>query len=335
MKFRTRHRSSGLTLAEYALIITGVGIMGLAGLSALRTSTVNLYQDVNQALVNGSTLKLLSSQGQQSQSGSAGSLARNGYYQVALEPDGSVSLGLVDSNGAGTNVSSIDGSRLNTLGSMMIANTLEEMAQEELDPELSEYYGKLARISYYLGAAEGELDEIPGLAQANYSKGDALSDIYHQQKVLRELLQNPPSKLDPEASRAVMPLAAEVSNIAQGYLNALDRFIDKDGKVTTNIGIPDQCLRGFCALGNGNPGSAIQFASKAVRNPDGAIPLSHSSYDKFVSYDRLRNTSDRLLKQNKVASERVKSTLADAGGLHDASRESRQDRRKRAPRRGN
>lgn len=316
MTLRTRHCLPGLTLAEYALIIVGVGIMGLAGLSALKVSTFNLYQDTGQALVNGSTLKLLSPQGQL---GGAQNLSRNGYYQVALAPDGSVSLALVESNAGGTNVSSIDGSRMNTLGSMMLADTLEEMAQKEPDPELRDYYGKLARSSYFLGAAEGELDEVAGLAQAGYSKGDALSDIYHQQKTLRSLIENPPSKLDPRASREVMPLAAEASNIAQGYLNALDRFIDKDGRVASNIGIPDQCVEGFCALGNGKPGSAIEFASKAVSNPHGAIGLSKSSYEKFVPYDRLRKTSTSLLEKNQVASEAVKSTLTDAGGLHEAA----------------
>lgn len=305
--------SPGVSLAEYAILIGLIAIVGMAGLKLLGSSTSGVLQGTAQPLAQGGTLNLLAPV---PNAGSAKSMPGNqnpvvvmkggGYYALIPDPTtGQPVLKLVDgSQGVGTNVSSIDGGRMNVLGSMMLAKKLDQLASEEADPTLKAYYEKMARLSYYLGGAEGELDDVPGLDQdvMVYNNGDALRDIYQYSKALQSLLQNPPSNMDSEAMAAVLPLGANVYNIAKNYMNSLSQFITPGGKVTAFANAISN------ASGSGEPGSAMQ-ESNLIATGTGLHP---SDYTRLVDYGRIKTMAKQLLSDKQVDSVPVESTLSSA-----------------------
>jgi len=315
----------GVTMTEYAVLFGLVIVLGIGGVKLLGGSVSKLLDGSGEKASSTNTLQLLESSNASSASGNLG-LKGSGYYAIAVNPaTGQPELTMIrGANATATNVSSIDGSMMNSLGSTMLSNSLGDMAAQQTDPELRDYYNKMAKAAYYLAAAEGEMDNVAGLDimpagpnGSTYTKGDGLQDIVKFSAELDKLMNNPPGKLDSSDYLQAMPLAMNAYNIAHQYENAYSRFIQPDGKVPVAFGIPANCTPGNgCPTGNGTPGSSLLMASQAVANPPGVIPMIHQSYDQFATYDQLRTTADTVLASHQVDGLPVASTIQDGQGLY-------------------
>jgi Flp pilus assembly pilin Flp len=321
----------GVTLAEYAVLLGLVLVMSIGGLKLLGGSISSLLGEASQKSANQGTIKLLGSSAQSTAVASGGTLGLkgSGYYGIKVNPTtGQPELTMINGASAtNSNVSSIDGSRMNTLGSVMIASSLADLAAQQTDPELRSYYDKMAKLSYYLAGAEGELDEVPGLqldilqGDKTYSKGNALADIVVYTSQLDGLMNNPPQTLSQTGYMQAMPLAADVYNIAHQYHNAFSRFVDEKGKVSQNFGVPQLSnnLR-CCMTGDETPGSALRYANQATSNMPADLPpvgkMINAPYDRLVPYDQLRTVADGVLATNKVDNLPVASTIQNAQDLH-------------------
>ncbi len=296
----------GVTTTEYCILLGLIALVSVASLKALGISTFGLFQNSSKTLATHSTLNLLNGSSPTVQGGSATvSLKGNGYYTIVNNASGQPELQLVDgAQGVATNVSSIDGSKMNTLGTLMLANKLAQLAQAETDPALKNYYGQLAKATYYLGGAEGELDDVPGLDlnALVYNNGDALRDVLAYSAQLQDLMKNPPAGLGAAQFQEVMPLAADAYNIALNYRNTLSQFINPNGTVAS---FADKTTG---ASGNGGPGSALTN----VNLTNTGTGTHRGDYTGLVGYDSLKAAASKILSDNKVESVPVESTLGDA-----------------------
>jgi Flp pilus assembly pilin Flp len=356
----------GVAVTEYGLLLGLVGLLALTGLSTLGGSTSNLLRMAGDSLghigegfwksfdksametasinsapsVSSTDTKTAAVSNIRSHPGRHTTVsvattihpAGGGYYNMSVDPTtGQPVLKIVDgSAGVNVNVNSVEGSRYNALGGMMLANKLDELAAAQSDPILKDYYTRLATYAYYLGGAEGVLDNIPEISGAKvmfgyvdvatgslktYTMGDGLRDIYNYQQQFRSLLANPPTSADPSEIEAVLPYAADVSNISQQYLNAYQQFITPNGLVPQNFGDPSFCsasVLGGCGLGVPGPGAALADASKAVTTPTNVHEMVGVSYDALVSLDTLKANADLVLEKYKVQNEPVVATFTDA-----------------------
>jgi Flp pilus assembly pilin Flp len=300
---------AGVTTAEYALMLGLVGVVGILGLKTFGGSTHQLIAGSGSGLATNNTMNVLAP----IPSSLGTPLNGGGYYAFAKDPvTGQMALQLVDgSQGVAANVTSIDGNR-NTLGTLMIANRLYQLAQQENDPVLKDYYAQLAEISYYLGGAEGELDDVPELDQNIdiYNNGQALKDVLDFGKKLETLLNNPPNGFkNSDAFNEIMPLAVEVYNIAQSYKNTLSEYITPEGPVLSFGG-------GVHSVsGNGKPGSAL---NNNTLDAGGIVAgkRATTSYQDIVPYDQMRKKAAVVLSDHKVESAPVESTLTDATAIY-------------------
>jgi hypothetical protein len=210
----------------------------------------------------------------------AGFYKGTGYYTYKTDPASGkpvlTSAAPSDIQVAGSN------GHLNTLGSVLIAKQLAQLANAETDPELKAYCEEMARLSFYLGAAEGELDDVPtfNFSYKGYNNGNALQDIYTYHQQILSLMQHPPVGANPEQLQKVLPLAVEVFNIGHNYVNNLSQFISADGKVTSRFTYDDD-----------------------------------ASLTMLVDYDQVRRMATEILEDYPMASQPVKTTLQDAQGI--------------------
>lgn len=309
--FWNRHRKavSGVSLTEYGILAGLIALMSVAGLQLLGGATSTLFGAHSQNLTANTPLKLLATPSASKVATSDGSsivmLQGSGYYSIGVDPaTGQPMLQLVNgAEGVATNVSSIDGGRMNTLGTMMMAQSLADLAEQQTDPVLKDYYTKMARAAFYLGGAEGELDDVPGLGfdPPAYTNGNALRDVYLYSQTLQGLLKNPPSQLNSQNFNEVMPLGANVYNIAKNYLNTLSQFISPNGTV---VGFANKDGNS----GNGSPGSIL--AESTLHET--STPVLSNQYEDLQNYTTLKKVAAGVLADNKVSNVPVKSTLANA-----------------------
>ncbi len=316
-----QNRSLGVSVAEYALLGALLAVLAIAGLEMLGGSVSGLFTHSENRLASANTLSLLdvspsaasvpvSKVPPQSNDQTNGWFKGGGYYAMVSDPaTGKPMLKIVDGTaGEVKNVSSVDGNQLNALGTLLLARKLDELSNQQTDPELKDYYGQMAKTAYYLGAAEGELDDVGGLHLTTmlngrkYSNGDALRDVYTNQAQLDALMQNPPVAAQGQAWGQVMPLAAEVHNIGQNYMNSLRQYISSSGEVARNFKL-QVSLRDEPAAG-----SSVRYGSDMVLSgsPTGM------SYEQYMSYDALRTTVAGVLSNNQAITRPVKTTLSDA-----------------------
>lgn len=310
-------QSPGVNLAEYALMGALLTVLGVAGLEMLGGSVSGLFIHSKDRLASANTLSLLEASPSAVNvphivgiSPSSPSFKGGGYYVVVFDSaTGQPMLKIVDGTaGEVKNVSSVDGSQLNTLGTLMLARKLDELASQQTDPELKDYYGQMAKAAYYMGAAEGELDDVGGLHVTTvlngrkYSNGDALRDLYANQAQLDALMQNPPVSAKAQALAQVMPLTAEVHNIGQNYLNSLKQYISSNGEVTHNFKL-ETSLRNEPAAG-----SSVRYAAEMILGNS----ITGMTYEQYVSYDALKSNVNGVLNSNQEITQPVKTTLNDA-----------------------
>jgi hypothetical protein len=315
---------SGQSLVEYGLFGALLIALPLLALQLFGNSLSSFFYGQSNTLQNKSTLSLLSTPknsdlsglqaGSDSQAGNPLNLKGGGFFTVVKNAKtGQFMLKQVDANGGVTNVTSVAGDQFNTLGTLRIARQLDALAQQQTDPALQNYYARLAQQAYYMGAAEGELDDVPGLsiysklAHYQYTNGDGLQEVVDRNRELMALMQNPPAGFDNEAFNQVMPLAAEVFNIGQNYLNHMSNFLDAKGNVPNNFG-NNVAGDPYTGSGNGTAGSNIAMAD----NMGKATPIIGTHYADFVPYDTLKANVAHLLDTNAIKPAPVKITLTDA-----------------------
>lgn len=341
---------SGVAIAEYGILLAMVAVLAVGGLTLLGNANFNLFAQAGNILSElgfGDFTPLKDTSGEQlavtgagmapGTPGSTGQsrvyLKGGDYYTMVVDPaTGQPSLKMINgATGVSVNVSSVEGSRFNTLGSVMLAKKLEELAQTQTDPNLKGYYGQLAKYAYYMGGAEGVMDNVGEVAWDNvmagkadpvtgvyqtYTLGDGLRDLFSYQQTLQGLLNNPPVNLDAGEFGQVMPYAVDVTNIAQNYLNNFQQFITPDGEVPQNFGNPSQCNsaaeHGGCDLGTPGPGASLANVDSAVVNPPNVHRMIGVSYDSLVPLDKLKANANQLLANYSVADVPVVATFQDA-----------------------
>jgi len=322
-----RKHYPGVTTTEYALFAGLLAVTAIAGLTVLGGSVNGLFSGADTRLSAPNTLSILAPvqpaktivvTNAQAASPQANLQISNptaykgsGYYAVVTDPvTGMPKLQLTDGTaGEVKNVSSVDGNQLNALGSLMLARKLDQIASEQTDPQLQDYYGQMAKLAYYMGAAEGELDDVGGLHVTTildgrkYSNGDALRDLNQYHAQLETLMQNPPGGVNPQEFGTVLPLAAEVYNIGHNYVNQLNAYIKPNGEVTNNFKT-DPIVR------NSGPAAGSTFRLIETMIP-GGTPTG-KSYEQYVSYTDLKNTVTTVIKENLPVSQPVETTWNDA-----------------------
>jgi Flp pilus assembly pilin Flp len=348
VKLQTAHY--GVAIAEYGLLLALVVVVTIGGLTLLGNSNFNLFAQSGNAMselgygeftpLKDMSDKQLAVTGAGVMPGAPGSkpqskiyLKGGGYYTMIVDPaSGQPILKLINgTSGVNVNVSSVEGSRYNALGSIMLANKLDTLAEAQTDPKLKDYYGQLAKYAYYMGGAEGVMDNVQEVSQGNvmrgvvdpstgimqtYTLGDGLRDIFSYRQTLQGLLENPPASLNASEFHQVMPYVMDVNNIAQNYLNNFQSFITPDGKVSQNFGDPAQCHStaeyGGCDLGTPGPGASLANATSAVANPPNGHQMIGINYHLLVSLKKLKANAAKLLANYKVADLPVVTTFQDA-----------------------
>jgi Flp pilus assembly pilin Flp len=347
----------GIAIPEYSILLGLVTILAIGGLTLLGDATQSLFSQSGDTLRGSNSMALFNQNGA-SNSGTAPylekkavvfgeavvggapstlSLKGGGYLNMAIDPaTGQPVLKVVNgSSGVNVNVNSVEGSHYNVLGSVMLASKLEELANQQTDPKVKDYYNNLAKYAYYLGGAEGVMDNVKQVAWENVSKGtwdpktgmlqtytlgDGLRDVYSYQQQLQSLLSNPPSDINPQELKQVMPYALDVANIAQNYVNTFDKFIDANGQVKQNFGDPGQCtlqsqsmgLPGGCNLGTPSPGAALANVANAVASPPNSHEMLGIPYDQLVSLSQLKINANKVLAAYDVSDTPVVATFTDA-----------------------
>ncbi len=310
----------GNTLTEYSLAAGLVAVLSIVGVKALGLSTSGLLEKPaqNPTLAKLSNLDFsgganpaeFSQNVHQAQGPVA--LKGSGYYGISLDPQtGMPVLGMTDATtGSVTNATSLEGNQWNSLGQFRLADTLEQLAKNEKDPASAAYLTKLSEISYYLGGAEGELDQVPGLNLVDgYTHSDAARDIDTYRQQLQTLMANPPAGMSPETLAKAIPLAADVYNIAQSYHHALQSL------PPTPEGMSFRFTSGN-RVGEGSPGLLLQAAELQqelfYKSADQTVP---KTITESMSISYLKETATQLLSDNKVESALVEATFTDAQHL--------------------
>lgn len=316
----------GISATEYALFAGLLAVTAIAGLNVLGGSVSSLLSASDTRLSAPNTLSVLApipsaqvgkpaGNSENPDSGSPLPYKGSGYYAVLTDSaTGMPKLQLTDGTAGGVkNVSSVDGNQLNALGSLLLARKLDEMASQQTDPEIKDYYGQMAKLAYYMGAAEGELDDVAGLHLITvidgrkYSNGDALRDLNQYHAQLDTLMQNPPPGINPQEFGVVMPMAVEVFNIGHNYVNQLSDFIKPNGDVTANFKVD---------AANRDDGPA---AGSTFRQIDHLIPggtPTGKSYETYMPYTELKSTVATVLaKSVPVLSQPVETTWTDATAI--------------------
>jgi hypothetical protein len=303
---------SGNTLSEYCILIGLLAIVAVSSLEYMGLSISELLNfkegDLNQTALEGYYASVIGTKaiGNSSQ-GNITSEASSYYYlqQGFVLPSANIT--------GGVNATSVDGNQSNSLGTLRLAEYLDKLAAAEEDPIKQDYYAKMAKIAYYMGANEGEIDDFSSYALSEkYSNGDALNDLLALQTSMRELMDSPPMGITQKELANVMPVVCEVYNIAQNYRNQLSSMIGPDGKVSRDFMTKDPAT-GFAVNGAGSA-----FADNFI-SPDSPDRLTHTSYEKVVPYEELKPKVQITLNEYKLPVSPVVVTFQDAKRVEDKS----------------
>ncbi len=317
----------GSTKTEYAIIIGLVAVLGIGAATGLGGAISKLFQ--GKELSGGQNnsgaynMTLLNFNGPPGAAGDSAKAPKGtGYYQVTLGPDGRPQMVLMNGNGANSNATSVDGNQWNALGTVMLGKSMMELAAAQTDPDMRAYLQQLADKMFYLSGAESELDDIPHLSiepsdkgrnhNRNYSKGNALEDVYALKNEIRDLLNDPRmQQLSPQDQILATAYGADAYNIGQDYVNALHQFIDQNGNVPRNFGDMSDCNSLGCSAGNTQPGSVMAKAGKLSTAYDNMVPMVEVRYEQYFSPREVRQKAMQVLQSNLGTTE-VTVTITDA-----------------------
>jgi len=289
-------------LAEYALLLGLLGVLSVASLKLLGVSIFNLLSSASTPEIQAkSPLTLL-----QKNTPPPGF---SGYYKVSIDPNtGKPILAIVNSlSGEAKNVTSVDGNQFNTLGGMRLADYLDQLANQETNPENKAYYAQLAKLAYYMGANEGEIDDFDTYTlHGSYSNGDALRDLLNKKQEFQALMLNPPTGLNQQALSDLLPVATEVFNIAQTYTSALKQYVNADGTVTTNFSTVVSGTNFATGLGSALDPATTTKVAKPI------YPLTNKTFEDVVPYDVLKAQVQTTLSKNTLPQTPVVTDFKDA-----------------------
>lgn len=315
----------GNTKTEYAIIISLVAVLGIGAVAGLGGSISKLLKgkELNGGQNDSGAyhMTMLDFNGPRASQGS-NAPSGTGYYQVVMGPDGRPQLVPVNGNGANTNATSVEGNDWNALGSLMLGKSMMDLADAQTDPAMKAYLQELADKIFYLSGAESELDDIPYLSiepsdkgrnnNKNYSKGNALEDIYSLKNEIRAMLDDPRmQQLSPQDQIMATAYGADAYNIGQEYVNSLSQFIDQNGNVAKNFGDISDCNRLGCSAGNSKPGSVMQKADKLSTAYNDSVPMIDASYDQYFGPQEVRQKAMQVLESHLGTTE-VNVTITNA-----------------------
>ena len=182
------------------------------------------------------------------------------------------------------NVSSVEGNDKTVLGDLRLAAYLDQIAQQATTPDSQAYYGQLAKLAYYMGANEGQIDQYGKYANPNYSNGDALNDLLSKAAEFKTLMANPPTTLNPGELAQVMPVIHEVANISGNYLDNLHPLIGSNGKVNFDFTV--------------NSATSVALNKVPTLNATFLSPMHNISYETLMPYDQLKAQVQTTLSNN-------------------------------------
>lgn len=319
MNKRNQH---GQSLSEYSFILGLVVVLAIGALIGMGGQIKALLGGTQDALAG-------KSESGDKKNGLVGLLngpvggGNGGTYKVVIDPKTGKAVFEKVNASEGTNTTAGEGKTVQTsepyaLGTLQISGTLSALAQSVTDPEGKAYIEKVAKLSYFLGANEGELDDIEALENNQASNADALVDLMKQNTVLQELLKNPPASLKGQIGQTVQALGGEVSNIADQYKSALKQFINADGQVTTNWSIPKNCENsGQSCYRGGKSGDTLLGQYDPAFNQH--VGISGFSISNSINYESFKQQVGTMLNKGLISSEPVKITLTDAQTIDEAA----------------
>lgn len=205
----------------------------------------------------------------------------------------------------------------NVYGTLKVAKVLQAMADEEPDNTVKAYYQHLARLSYYIGGTEGELDDLNGLDinpsitgnGKNYSNGDAARDIINYSKQLRDLVDHPPASLNHQSLFMAQALGHEVWRVSQTYINGFKGLLDENDHITENWSNDPDCeAKKTCEQG-GRPG--LSLTSKKDTGYDKTLPIQGWQYDQLYPYELLAAQVNSIFSQSDFLTEPIRVTLIE------------------------
>jgi hypothetical protein len=302
------NESKGNTLGEYALLLGLLGVLVVSGLHMLGFSVNNLLGASTHAQQRDAmTNYYANTLGTKVALTSAPVLTSNGANGAAVS--------LSAETPVSTNVTSVEGNNRYTLGTLRLADGLDQMAQQATDPATKAYYAQLAELSYYMGANEGELDDFDSYSKgSSYSNADALNDLLSKQAQLQALMNNPPAGVSQQDLAQVLPLTAEVDRVASTYKSALQSMLGSDGKVAINteFSIKDAGKNGTCS---------ISTCQSMILKPNPNKTAKGVTYDSLVPYDQLKAQVQVSLTTHPISADPpVMTTLQDATQVNGASK---------------
>jgi len=289
--------SKGNTLGEYALLLGLLGVLVVSGLHMLGFSVNNLLGASTQAPQRDAMTNYYSN--------TLGAKVALTSAPVLTNSNGGLSNSLT-ATPVSTNVTSVEGNNRYTLGSLRLADNLDQMAQQATNPVVQAYYAQLAELSYYMGANEGELDDFDNYSKgSSYSNADALNDLLSKQAQLQALIKNPPAGVSQADLQAVLPYVQEVDTIASSYKSTLQSVIGPDGTVKAEFSIREATEHVACSI------STCQDMLLVPNNKN--FIVHNTTYDALVPYEQLKAQVQTTLSKNPLSADPpVMTTLQDA-----------------------
>lgn len=234
MKFR----NAGSTATEFGILVALVVLLAVGGLMALRGSITNLLAGLsgrtaisNPGSIIGSNSPGGSAPGKGSSGGSVILQGGKGYMTLNLQSGGPVLQPVQSGGGAVTNATSVDGNHWNSIGTVMLGNTLQQMADQQSDPKAAAFLAEWAKYGFYSAQAQSIREGMPivGIEQMTnnpqvtnpiYTPQNALVDLYtYQQQMMTLMKQPPPPSLSQADYASALAVMTDMYDIGQGYIN--------------------------------------------------------------------------------------------------------------------
>jgi hypothetical protein len=261
-------------------------------------------------------------------------------YEITFDPSTQMAqIVTQESVSAGTNTTSslgehdsfvaqVDTGQASNVGkTLRMAEILQGMANNEPDLNAKAYFQQLAQVSYYLGAVQGELDDVNGLDlnpsvlkayggkdERDYTNADALRDLVGYSASLRTLLQNQPQGVDPARRALAMSLGREVFKLAEKYQMAHAQFLDSQGFANgENWANDENCEELETCEMNGFFGKSFKSAKNTKYGEQ--HKTQGWQYDQLVPYDALMKTSAKVLAAANKPLDNIKIVLFKIEGL--------------------
>jgi len=236
---------TGTALTEYGLALGLIGVLAIVGLTQLGGSIRDLIMDMTGALKPDAMAQVASASSLKSEGGSetsspaigASGADLNGVTSMkpVLNPATGMyeySMATGDSQKV-TNATSVDGAtQWNATGSILLANTLEEMASEYPEGSAAyDWFMQMSKLGYYQGAVESIIyssDGKPVISLANYSASTMYADLYTYRQQMKGLLESPPAGVNPQNINTAQILAGEIYNISVHYVEGSPSLLTKN-----------------------------------------------------------------------------------------------------------